>query len=439
MESIQYSYLSVILKYYLIWGNSLKIVLVNKFHYLKGGSETYYFALGEMLNDIGHDVIYFSMFDERNLPCKQEKYFVGNIDYNSKMNLIQIIKASAKLLYSFEAKSKFNRLIEDERPDIIHLNIFQRQLTSSIIDVAVKHNIPLVYTAHDLKAVCPTYLMMNHGAICDACINGNYWNCIKTSCMKDSKAKSVLAAIESEIYRINKVYNKIDLIICPSRHHQIKLRQGNITSSPIVYLPNFLPCGTEFSKGVDKGNYFLFFGRLSIEKGIMTLVKAFEISDVYMSLYIVGTGPQEEEIKEYIHQHKLENKIFLKGFKSGDELQEIIKNSHCVCLPSECCENAPYSIMEAQACGRPAIVSDNGGLPELIEDEVNGFIFKAGDIKSLSEKIKQAETTVFNSEHIVEQAREYYSSNNYLKRLLRLYYKVIRKKRNYIVTAKRSL
>ena len=274
----------------------MKILLVNKFHYLKGGSETYYFALGKMLSNAGHKVIYFSMRDDNNIPCEQDKYFVDNVDYNSKMNPVQIARSSAKLLYSFEAKKKFRKLIEDERPDIIHLNIFQSQLTGSIVDVAAKYHIPMVYTAHDLKTVCPSYLMMNHGKICDACINGNYWTCIKTSCMKDSKAKSILAAMEAEIYRLKKTYSKIDLIICPSKHHKRRLMQGRITKNPIIYIPNFLPEGTVFEKGPNKGDYFLFFGRLSIEKGIMTLVKAFEIAKTEKPLYIVGTGPQESEI-----------------------------------------------------------------------------------------------------------------------------------------------
>ena len=234
----------------------MKILLVNKFHYLKGGSETYYFALGRMLTNAGHKVIYFSMHDDNNLPCEQDHYFVDNVDYNSSMNPLQIVRASTKLLYSLEARNKFEKLIENEHPDIIHLNIFQSQLTGSIVDVAFRHHIPMVYTAHDLKAVCPSYLMMNHGKICDACVNGNYWNCIKTSCMKDSKAKSLLAAMEAEVYRINKTYSKIDLIICPSKHHKKRLTQGTITKNPMVYIPNFLPEGTVFSKG--PGLFFVF-------------------------------------------------------------------------------------------------------------------------------------------------------------------------------------
>ena len=128
----------------------MKVLLVNKFHYLKGGSETYYFGLGRLLKEKGCEVVYFSMKDDRNVPCAQEKYFVNHVDYNSPMSPVQAVAASAKLLYSFEAKRKFEKLLIDEKPDIIHLNIFQSQLSGSIVEAAYKRHIPIVYTAHDL-------------------------------------------------------------------------------------------------------------------------------------------------------------------------------------------------------------------------------------------------------------------------------------------------
>ena len=369
------------------------------------------------------------MHDKKNYPCLQEEYFVDNIDYNVPMNLFQAVKASLKLLYSFEAKNKFERLIITERPDVIHLNIFQSQLTASIVDVAKKYNIPIIYTAHDLKAICPTYLMMNHGKICDACINGNYWKCISTSCMKNSKAKGVLAAMEAEVYKLDKTYEKIDLIICPSKHHQKRLIQGKIPCEKTVYLPNFLPKETEFSVGGNKANYFLFFGRLSVKKGIITLIKAFENNNIKRPLYLVGTGPQEDEIKNYISQKHLEERVYLKGFKSGAELKHLVENAFCICLPSECCENAPYSVMEAQAYGRPVIVSNNGGLPEMVMDERLGYVFKAGNVNDLENKLLLAEQTVFDYAYIYKHARKKYSYKIYLDQILHIYNDLI--SRNY--------
>ena len=404
----------------------MKVLLVNKFHYLKGGSETYYFGLGKMLQEKGCEVIYFSMKDERNIPCAQDKYFVENIDYNGKMSPVKVITASVKLLYSLEAKRKFEKLLRDEKPDIIHLNIFQSQLTDSIVFAALKYHIPIVYTAHDLKAVCPSYLMMNHGKICDKCIHGNYWHCIRTKCMKNSRAKSLLAAMEAETYRIHRTYDKMNLIICPSQHHKRRLEQGRICDPRILkYMPNFLPTGTRFDAGDSTGPYYLYYGRLSEEKGIMTLLKAYNKAKVLKPLYIVGAGPQESELRDYIQHHMKDKTVKMLGYKTGDDLKQIVSSAYCVILPSICCENAPYSIMESQAMGRPVIVSDNGGLPELVTEGVNGYIFHGGDADDLCSKLEKMENSTFPGIEICHMAGEKFSQEKYVLTLISEYKRLI--------------
>lgn len=407
----------------------MKILFVNKFHYIKGGSETYYFGLGDFFGKHGHKVIYFSMKDAKNYSCEQEKYFVDNVDFNAPMGKLQTINAALKMLYSFEAKRKFEQLIINERPDIVHLNIFQSQLTGSIVDVAKKYHIPVVYTAHDLKSVCPNYQMLNHGKICEKCIYGNYMNCFKFGCMKDSKAKSLLASFEAYVYKWKRTYQKMDLVITPSEFYKRKIEEADITKCPVVHMTNFLPEGTEYKNGAEQGKYFLYFGRLSREKGILTLVKAYARAKVEIPLYIVGTGPLRNQIEYLIEETGLQNKIKLLGFKSGQELKDIVANTLCVCLPSEWYENGPYSIMEAQAAGRPVIVSSNGGLPELVEDGVTGYIVKPKEVKDLAEKLELCEKKQdWNHEYIVQWAKQKYNPDRYAEELQKIYEKLIYKK-----------
>ena len=404
----------------------MKICLVNKFHYIKGGSETYYFGLGELLKKNGHDVIYFSMKDKKNVTCEQEKYFVDNVDFNSKMSPAKLVRTSLKMLYSLEAKKKFEQLIRDERPDIIHLNIFQSQLTGSIVDVAKKYNLPIVYTAHDLKSVCPNYMMLNHGHVCEKCLHGNYLNCFWSGCMKNSKAKSLLATMESMVYRQRSIYKKINLVITPSDLYKQKLMESGVFNCDIIHIPNFLPEGTEFKNVRNGGDYFLFFGRLSIEKGILVLVKAYAKAKVEKALYLVGTGPEEEKIRRFIHNHNLATKIKMLGFKSGDELKQLVQNALCVCLLSTWHENGPYSIMEAQAVGRPVLVSNIGGIPEMVIDTVNGKIVKDNGTKTLVELLEYCENKEdWDYDGIVEYAANKYNATKYVDRLLTLYNSLI--------------
>ena len=408
-----------------IGGNKLKILLVNKFHYVKGGSETYYFSLGDLLRKRGHEVIWFSMKDERNVPCDQEKYFVENVDFNASGNPMQLAKASAHLLYSTEAARKFAKLLDEEKPDIIHLNIFQSQLTGSIVEVAHKKHIPIVYTAHDLKSVCPNYLMMHHRQVCEDCLDGHYWHCARNGCMKGSKAKSILASMEAYVYKFRRIYGKIDFVITPSDFYRRKITEAGVFQCPVEYARNFLPEGTVYQAG-GRGEYFLYFGRLSREKGILTLIKAFSRSKVSQKLYIVGSGPEEERIRKLVAKLGQEDRILLLGFKSGDELKEIVANSLCVCLPSEWYENGPYSIMEAQAMGRPVIVSQNGGLPELVEDGRTGYIAQAGDAADLRDKIRKMAVSSMDNAYIAEKASGVFSADGYADYVLDVYGKLVR-------------
>jgi len=413
----------------------MKVLLVNKFHYIKGGSETYYFGLGELLKKSGYEVIYFSMRDEKNQPCEQEKYFVDNVDFNIPMGKWQIVKTALKMLYSFEAKKKFEQLILDEKPDIIHLNIFQSQLTGSIVDVAHRYHIPVVYTAHDLKSVCPNYQMLNHGKICEKCVQGICWNCFRTGCMKDSKLKSFLATLEAYVYKMKKIYEKIDLIITPSGFYKMKIKEADITCGTVIHMVNFLPKGTEYSASDKPGDYFLYFGRLSREKGILTLVKAYAQTKVERPLYIVGTGPIKGQIEQLVKDLKLEEKIKLLGFVQGQKLKEIVRKSLCVCLPSEWYENCPYSIMEAMAAGKPAIVSSNGGLPELVENGINGFVSIPGNSDSLAEYIQKMDTesaAKLNkmSNAAMEKAQKIFDNDQYVKELTFLYQGLLKRKVN---------
>lgn len=360
----------------------MKVLLVNKFHYRKGGSETYYFTLAETLRAAGHEVIFFAMQDEKNIPCEQEEYFVSNASvsggFRSKMNML------LHMTYSKEAYSKMKKLLQAEQPDLVILNLVHKQITLSIIDAIKEHNpkLPIFWTMHDLIAVCPSYSMRDgSGNICEKCLGGDYSHCVKNRCIKGSRLMSMLSKYEAEYIRRRKWYDQVDLFICPSEFYRRKLTEGKFTKSPIVTMRNPLPIGTEFELSDTDESYVLYFGRLSPEKGVKTLIDAAKLCGC--RLVILGTGPQEAELKACAEGF---SNIEFKGFQTGDPLKNYVKNSRCVVMPSACYENGPYSAMEAMTVGKPLIVSNRGGLPELVDDGVNGYIFD-GTAKALSEKI----------------------------------------------------
>ena len=282
------------------------ILLVNKYHYVIGGSETYYFGLAKLLEEHGNEVIYFAMQDEKNYACPQSEYFSKNVDFNKSMSAVQKLRAGFHALYSFDAKKKIEKLIKDEKPDIVHINLVHRHITLSILNAIQKFNIPVVLTAHDLNCVCPTHTMLCDGKVCDRCVREHsYKPAIEQKCVKNSAMQTYLAVIEAKNYERMHMYDKIDFYICPSDFYRRQFVESHITKNPIVHWVNFLPSGTQYHLCKDIDDYFLFFGRLSVEKGLMSLVKAYHKGNFENKLYLVGDGPLRKELETYVKEYNL--------------------------------------------------------------------------------------------------------------------------------------
>jgi glycosyltransferase involved in cell wall biosynthesis len=405
----------------------MKVLLVNKFHYKKGGSETYYFTLAESLKARGHEVVFFAMQDdENNIPCEQEQYFVSNSavqgGIKSKLNMV------LHITYSKEAYSNMKKLLQAEQPDLVILNLVHKQITLSIIDAIKEYNpkLPIFWTMHDLIAVCPSYTMLDgNGNVCEKCMQGSFKPCVENRCMKGSKLMSMLSKYEADYIRKKKWYDKVDLFICPSEFYCKKLKSANFTTSKIVTMRNPLPLNTKYELNDNNNGYILYFGRLAKEKGVKTLIDAAKKTGC--RLVILGTGPVEEELKEYA---KGLSNVEFKGFQTGKALNDYVKNSRCVVLPSEWYENGPYSAMEAMALGKPLIVSDNGGLPELVDNEKNGYIYsvregtdalaeciqkmielESDEYKAMAECSLDKAKRLFNPDKYVEKIEKYYEES----------------------------
>jgi glycosyltransferase involved in cell wall biosynthesis len=378
----------------------MRIILVNKFHYRKGGAETYYLTIGEKLKEMGHEVAYFSMKHPDNLPCAQEKYFVTQREYNNVKNPLTAARDGLALLYSNEAKHNFEELCEDFHPDIVHMSNVHRQITLSILDAPYlsEHHVPVVYTAHDYVTICPGYLMLDgSGNVCDACLDGKYRHCIERVCVKGSRAKSALAAAEASFNRGHHMNEKIDKVIAPSRFMRSKLIEGGWPEDKVVFMQNFasdeiLDRASSTGDNTDREHpYILFFGRLSFEKGIDVLVHAFSEAlpnlPSGLRLVIAGDGPEKDAIESFVN--KANFPIELVGYKTGEELKSLVAGALLAVSPSVWRENMPYSIIEALAEGTPVIGSRIGGIPELISDDETGWLCEPGDKASLARTLVQ--------------------------------------------------
>ena len=397
----------------------MKILLVNKFHYMKGGSERYYFTLASALKTHGHDVIFFSMQDEKNFPCGQQRYFVSNSSVQGKLK--SKVNMILHIAYSKEAYKKMKALLNAEKPDLVILNLVHKQITLSIIDAIREYDrqLPIFWTMHDLITICPAYTMVNgKGNICEECLDGDFGHCVRNKCIKGSRLMSMLSAHEAKYIRKKGWYDEIDLYICPSEFYRQKLEQAYFTKSKIVCMRNPLPLDTEYSLNDRDLGYVLYLGRLSPEKGVQTLIDA--AIDANVELKILGTGPIERQLKDRASGKK---NIHFEGFKQGKELTDYIKNARCVVLPSEWYENGPYSAMEAMALGKPLIVSNYGGLPELVENGKNGYIYHTKDeltdyIKLIMHLSQDEYTNMCESS--LNKAKAMFNADEYVRKIVTL-------------------
>lgn len=407
----------------------MKILLVNKFHYLKGGSEKYYFELAELLKNNGHTVAFFSMYDEKNVKTGDKEYFVEPIDLNtgSKLKAFDVI-------YSKANEKKMEQALEEFKPNIVHLNNFQRQLSASIIKPIKKRNIPIVYTAHDVQAICPAITMMdNDKNICEKCMKGKYTNCIRKKCNKNSTLKSLIGAIEGYYYRTQKIYTKkIDKIITPSEFYKNKLIEDGISEKKIVSMHNFIDVNEYNIQTSDEG-YGLYIGRLSKEKGIINLIKSFEKTEKG-KLYIAGDGPEKEEIQNIIKDKKLTERVKMLGFLNKEQVNEKISKARFIVIPSIWYENCPYSVLETLAIGKPVIGAKIGGIPELVKENETGLLYNHDNIEELAEKMeilfKNKELAEKLGNNAKQDAKIRFSKETYYKNISETYRSLINRGKN---------
>lgn len=390
----------------------MRILMVNKFLYPNGGSETYIFQLGEELQKRGHEVQYFGMEHEGRIVGNRIGCYTSGMDFHT--GKLQKLLYPFKIIYSVEAKRRMGRVLHDMNPDVVHLNNINFQLTPSVIyavrsyEKRTGRKVKVVYTAHDYQWVCPNHMMRipATGRICFDCRGGYFGMCTKNRCIHNSCVKSLLGTIEAKYYMWRRTYGMVDVIICPSEFMKKQLDTSPLLEEKTVMMRNFVERAADVNSecvdagrpgGVDRKqpngtgtgapgdmlteDYVLYFGRFSEEKGIRTLLAACEaLPDI--PFVFAGSGPLEEQVSK---AKNVENK----GFVTGEALHRLIARARFSVYPSEWYENCPFSVMESQIYGTPVLVSDLGGAPELVQAGRTGDLFRGGDAEELTAHIRE--------------------------------------------------
>lgn len=410
----------------------MKILLIDVYFYRKGGVESVMFNTAELLRDNGHEVIYFALKWSENLSYNLDFYFPNSKE--SRKGIFSPILNLIYYFYNFEAASKLQRLIDKEKPDLAHVHLLWGQLSPSILNVLRKNKVPIVHTAHDYRIVCPAYCFKDgKGNVCEKCAGKHFYQCFKNKCAKGSFVNSFVMMME--MYFRNVFFNpskKLDAIMYVSDFSkQIHDKyMASLKSIPNITCYNFTNIPINQVRISRDDIYFLYFGRLSVEKGLGTLLRVFqELS--YAKIKIVGSGPIENELINCSSHNKMDNVEFL-GYKTGVELDLLVKNAYFVILPSEWYENNPMAIIESYSFAVPVIGARIGGLSEIIQDGKTGFLFESGSLDSMKKSVLKAlslsaeEYSFFNANSFA-YAESHFSSTVYYNNLSSLYQSLLKR------------
>ena len=392
----------------------MKILLANKFYYRRGGDCIYMLNLEQLLKAHGHEVAVFAMDYPENLDSPWKKYFPKNM---SKLMVF------TRPFGSHEVKSKFKKLLDDFKPDVVHLNNVHTQLSPVMAELAHQRGIKVVWTLHDYKLLCPRYDCLKNGnTICETCFNGDKKACLDNKCMKGSKLASFIGFKEAIVWNRERLEASTDVFICPSQFMADKMVQGGFSKSKMQTLCNFIDVekckfsstdGPDYTDDVDllpkKEDYYCFIGRLSHEKGAKTLIEA--ANQLPYKLVIIGGGPLMDELKSVAHTN-----IKFVGFKQWDDIKQLVGKARFSVIPSEWYENNPLSVIEAQCLGTPVLGANIGGIPELTD-----YTFSSGNIVDLRLKIEKMWNSKFDYQQIASDAQQRYDAETYYDKLINIY------------------
>lgn len=385
----------------------MKILVVNKFLYPRGGDCVYTLNLARVLRDKGHEVRFYAMDYPQNLPDEDCVFFADEVSFGSK-TFGGRYKAMMRLLKGSGVRKGYERLLDDFRPDVVHLNNIHSYLSPLVAKIAHERGIKVLWTMHDYKLICPSYSCLCKGEVCEACLE-KPTQVLAQRCFKNSSFASLLAWVESVCWSRHKLAEWTDRFICPSHFLAGKMRVGGFPDNKLTVMHNFI-AGNHYQHiqrevSVEREKAYAYIGRLSEEKGVKGLLEV--ASRLPYKLYVAGTGPLEESLKE---QYASENICFL-GHLSEEETIRLMKKVYFSVVPSIWYENNPFSIIESLCCGTPVLGRRMGGIPELIE-EVEGCRMFETDVE-LPEAIRCMFDKPVDRDKLTRDSLERFSSERY--------------------------
>ena len=393
----------------------MKILIVNKFWYARGGDCIVAMNTALLLRRMGHEVRVFSMQHPCNVACTgSQDYFVSQVHFDG--SFMGKLRALRRTMGDKEVRNSFTSLLKDFRPDVVHLHNIHSYLSPSVAVIAREFGCRVVWTLHDYKLFCSSYSCVCNGEPCDRCIE-HPADVVINRCMKQSLLASVAALLETTHWNINKMLQCVDMFICPSLFMAQEMEKAGVPCDKLTVIPNYLVEERRDSSPVvtGRGDYCCYVGRLSPEKGVDTLLKA--VATLPLKLKVAGDGPLLDPLKS--DYSSFANIEFL-GRLTGNDVNGLLRLARFSVVPSSWWENNPLSVIESLSAGTPVVGTRMGGIPELIDDR-NGLLVPSGDVNSLVDALNQAWDARWDHAAIARRAALRFSPAAYYRSIMRVY------------------
>ncbi|MQA05126.1 MAG: glycosyltransferase [Streptosporangiales bacterium] len=364
----------------------VRILHVNKFLHRRGGTEAYADDLAQLQHVAGHDVTFFGMHHPDNETYQYERSFPAEISFTPPpRSPVGKLKNLGRMMWSTSAARGFDEVLDDFKPDIVHLHNIYHQLSPSILRPLAYRGIPAVMTVHDYKLACPTSQLLDHGKPCTACVTGGPMQALRKRC-NGSLTRSAAAALETTLHRKVNAYAPIHRFLCPSWFLADVMRSAGVYPDRLHLQDNFIDTEVVFPSHVP-GEGAVFVGRLSQEKGVDVLIRAWEHLPAKAHLHIAGDGPQRNEL-ERLAEQLVPGRVTFHGNLDSTKTHDLMRSAAVVVVPSVWHENQPLAVLEAFACARPVVATRMGGLPELVDPGVDGELVAPRDSATLADAIR---------------------------------------------------
>ena len=393
----------------------MRVLLVNKFYYPRGGDCVVVLNTQALLREHGSEAEVFAMQYPQNLPARYEDRFASEVSFGRGIK--HQLLAMKRTLGMGDVVERFEAVLDDFKPDVVHLHNIHSYLSPVVAQLAHSRGIRVVWTLHDYKLLCPRYDCLRLGKPCEKCFTGSKINVLTHKCMKGSLPASVVAWLEAAKWNRQTLVKNTDQFICPSEFMAAKMKSGGFPHDKVRVLNNFLdPVKLNQYQAMDinrqREDYYCFVGRLSSEKGVEDLLQV--ASRLPYRLKIAGSGILEPALR--IKYAGYDNIEFL-GMLEAPQVAQLLAGAKLSVAPSQWYENNPLSVVESLCAGTPVAGSDIGGIPELI-DSTNGVVFQPFDKKALHTAISMSMTRQWDHAEIARQALERFSPDAHIQILM---------------------